>query len=119
MQLRITSAFQRMTVLATDGRLPYPYGHELAGHEVSNLAATIAKAESAGANVLAGPYSADGRQAKMLEVSGRLYCRSTRHHAVIPRRPWEGSTAVLRRLGNHFGELSRRSVASLSNPGHR
>ncbi len=59
-----------MTILVTDGHLPYPYGHEMAGYEVSDLAATIVKAKAADATLLVGPYAADGRQAAMLDFPG-------------------------------------------------
>jgi hypothetical protein len=45
-RIRIASAFGKATVLVTDGHLPYPYGHETTGYEVSDLAATLAKAEA-------------------------------------------------------------------------
>ena len=57
-------------MLVTDGHLPYPFGHELTGYEVTDLAGTIDKAKAAGANVLAGPYTADRRQAAILEFPG-------------------------------------------------
>ena len=69
-RIRIVSPFGRMTVLVTDGRLPYPYGHELTGYEVADLPGTLGKAKAAGATVLAGPYAADGRDAAMLEFPG-------------------------------------------------
>ena len=69
-RIRIASPFGRMTVLVTDGRLPYPYGHELTGYEVTDLTGTLDKAKTAGASVLAGPYSADGRDAALIEFPG-------------------------------------------------
>lgn len=36
----------------TDGHLPYPFGLEITGYEVADLAATLAKAEVSGAKVL-------------------------------------------------------------------
>ncbi len=69
-RIRIESTFGRMTVLVTDGHLPYPYGRELTGYEVAKLADTLAKAKAAGAVVLAGPYSADHRDAAILQFPG-------------------------------------------------
>jgi predicted enzyme related to lactoylglutathione lyase len=69
-RVRIESAFGRMTVFATDGHLPYPYGRETTGYEVGNLTETLAKAKSAGAQVLVAPYQADGREAAMLQFPG-------------------------------------------------
>src|SRR5258705_3274614 len=47
-RIRISSAFGRMTVLVTDGHLPYPYGYEMTGYEVANLADTLDKARATG-----------------------------------------------------------------------
>ncbi|MEK8015201.1 glyoxalase, partial [Burkholderia contaminans] len=46
------SGFGKMTVLATDGHLPYPFGREMTGYEVADLAATLKQAEAAGVTVL-------------------------------------------------------------------
>ncbi len=59
-----------MTVLVTDGHLPYPYGYEMTGYDVNNLSETLKKAKAAGANVLAGPYAADGRHAAIVQFPG-------------------------------------------------
>jgi predicted enzyme related to lactoylglutathione lyase len=69
-RIRIESLFGRMTVLVTDGRLPYPYGRETTGYEVADLPATLAKAEAAGVAVLVPPYAADGREAAMVRFPG-------------------------------------------------
>lgn len=69
-RVRIESAFGRLTALVTDGRLPFPYGHETTGYEVANLQDTLAKARAAGATVLITPYIADGRSAAMIEFPG-------------------------------------------------
>ena len=68
--VRIESSFGKITVLATDGHLPYPYGRETTGYEVANLADTLARAKSAGAVVLVAPYAADGRQAAIVQFPG-------------------------------------------------
>src|SRR3984893_6343944 len=47
-RVRIESAFGRVAVLVTDGHLPYPYGREVTGYEVSELSATVGEGESAG-----------------------------------------------------------------------
>lgn len=59
-----------MTVLVTDGHLPYPYGHELSGYQVSNIGDTLLKAKAAGVAVLVGPYLADQRNAAMVQFPG-------------------------------------------------
>jgi predicted enzyme related to lactoylglutathione lyase len=69
-RLRLASDFGRMTVLVTDGHLPYPYGHETTGYEVADLAATLAKATAAGASVLVAPYEAGDRTAAMVRFPG-------------------------------------------------
>jgi predicted enzyme related to lactoylglutathione lyase len=69
-RIRIQSNFGKLTVLVTDGHLPYPYGHELTGYEVSDLAATLAKAKAAGAQVLVAPYTADQRTAALVQFPG-------------------------------------------------
>jgi hypothetical protein len=57
-------------VLVTDGHLPYPYGRELTGYEVSSLADTLAKAKASGATVLIAPYTSGGRQAAVVQFPG-------------------------------------------------
>ena len=69
-RVRIESTFGKVTVLATDGHLPYPYGREITGYEVANLSDTLAKAKSAGATVLVEPYASDGRQSTMVAFPG-------------------------------------------------
>ena len=69
-RVRITSSFGRMTVLATDGHLPYPFGRELTGYEVTNLADTLQKARTAGATVLVQPFISGGRQSAIVEFPG-------------------------------------------------
>ena len=69
-RIRLVSGFGPMAVLVTDGHLPWPYGREITGYEVQDLAATLAKAKAAGASVLGAPYEADGRVAAMLQFPG-------------------------------------------------
>lgn len=69
-RVRVESLFGRLTVFVTDGHLPYPYGRELSGYEVSDLAATIAKAQSLGVSVLVEPYTAGDRRSAMVEFPG-------------------------------------------------
>src|ERR1700735_2982492 len=69
-RIRIQSNFGKLTVLVTDGHLPYPYGHEIMGYEVSDLAATLAKAKAAGVQVLVPPYTADHRAATLVQFPG-------------------------------------------------
>jgi predicted enzyme related to lactoylglutathione lyase len=69
-RIRIDSMFGKMTVLVTDGHLPYPYGRETTGYEVADLTDTLAKAKAAGATILAGPYFADQRNASIVQFPG-------------------------------------------------
>ncbi len=69
-RVRIDSSFGKITVLVTDGHLPYPYGREIMGYEVANLADTLRKAEAAGVDVLVQPYSAASRQAALVQFPG-------------------------------------------------
>jgi hypothetical protein len=69
-RIRIRSNFGRLTVLVSDGQLPYPYGRETTGYQVANVADTVTKAKTFGATVLAGPYTANGRAAAMIEFPG-------------------------------------------------
>ncbi|WP_423759750.1 glyoxalase [Burkholderia sp. NLJ2] len=69
-RIRITSGFGKMTVLVTDGQLPYPFGREMTGYEVPDLAATLKQAQAAGVNVLVPSYTADGRDAAVVRFPG-------------------------------------------------
>src|SRR5258706_4103521 len=69
-RVRISSNFGKLTVFVTDGQLPYPYGRELTGYEVTNLGETLAKAKAAGATILVAPYQADQRQASFVQFPG-------------------------------------------------
>jgi predicted enzyme related to lactoylglutathione lyase len=69
-RIRIESDFGRMSVQVTDGQLPWPYGRELTGYEVADLAATLAKATASGAKVLVEPYEAGGRRIAMVSFPG-------------------------------------------------
>jgi hypothetical protein len=69
-RIRIESAFGKLTAFATDGHLPFPYGRETTGYEVTNLTDTLAKATKAGCAVLIAPYAADGRNAALVQFPG-------------------------------------------------
>ena len=68
--MRITSGFGKLVVLVTDGRLPWPYGREVTGYEVADLAATLGKAVAAGAQVIAAPVSSGHRASAMVQFPG-------------------------------------------------
>ncbi len=69
-RIRLQSKFGKVTVLVTDGHLPYPYGREMTGYEVANLSDTLSKAKAAGVAVLVAPYKADDRNAAMVQFPG-------------------------------------------------
>ena len=69
-RIRIASSYGKLTVLVTDGHLPWPYGRETTGYEVGDLAATLDKAKAAGAQVLVDAYAADQRTEAMVQFPG-------------------------------------------------
>lgn len=69
-RIRIKSNFGKLVVFVTDGHLPYPYGRETTGYEVTSVTETLAKAKTLGVIVLVAPYSADGRIAAIAEFPG-------------------------------------------------
>ncbi len=69
-RIRIQSKFGKMTVLVTDGHLPYPYGREITGYQVANIEDTLSKAKAAGVALLVGPYQADQRNAAVVQFPG-------------------------------------------------
>jgi hypothetical protein len=69
-RIRIQSPFGKMVVLVTDGHLPYPYGRETTGYEVSDLTATLQKAQSAGVTILVSLVRASGRSSAIVEFPG-------------------------------------------------
>ena len=69
-RIRIESTFGKLAVFVTDGHLPYPYGLESTGYEVSNLADTLTKAKAVGVEVLVAPYTADQRTSAVVKFPG-------------------------------------------------
>jgi hypothetical protein len=69
-RVRMDSQFGKVTVLATDGHLPYPYGRETTGYDVEDLSDTLMKAKAAGAIVVIAPYSVPGSRATMVQFPG-------------------------------------------------
>jgi predicted enzyme related to lactoylglutathione lyase len=69
-RVRIESKFGKLTAFVTDGHLPYPYGRDVTGYEVTNLTETLTKAKAAGADVLVPPYSTDERDAVVVKFPG-------------------------------------------------
>jgi len=69
-RVRIESKFGKLTAFVTDGHLPYPYGHEMTGYEVTNLADTLTKAKAANVDILVPPYKVDERDAIVVRFPG-------------------------------------------------
>jgi len=69
-RVRIETTFGKLTVLVTDGHLPYPFGRETMGYEVADVAETLTKAKASGASVLVDPFKADGREAAFVQFPG-------------------------------------------------
>jgi|SRR5580698_7468089 hypothetical protein len=69
-RVRMESAFGKITLFVTDGHLPYPYGREITGYEVANLAETLARAKAADVTVLVAPYTSEGRQEAIVQFPG-------------------------------------------------
>jgi hypothetical protein len=68
--IRITSLFGNLQVLVTDGHLPYPFGHEVTGYQVQDLAATLGKARAAGVRVLSPPYETHNFTTAIVQFPG-------------------------------------------------
>jgi hypothetical protein len=69
-RIRIESKFGKLTTLVTDGHLPYPYGRETTGYEVTNLTDTLTKAKPSGVDVLVPPYKTDERESAVVQFPG-------------------------------------------------
>jgi len=69
-RVRIESKFGKLIALVTDGHLPYPYGRETTGYEVTNLTDTLAKAKASGVDILVSPYKTDERESAVVQFPG-------------------------------------------------
>ncbi len=69
-RVRVESQFGKLTVFITNGHLPYPYGREMTGYEVANLADTLTKAKTAGVEVIVPPYKTEERDAAVVQFPG-------------------------------------------------
>ena len=69
-RIHIASRFGNMLVLVTDGHLPYPFGREVTGYQVPDLATTLAKAKAAGVKILSAPYKTSDRTTTIVEFPG-------------------------------------------------
>lgn len=69
-RIRIQSGFGKMVVFVTDGKLPYPFGHDTTGYQVPDLAATMDKAQANGVKVLSQPFQTDIGKSVIVEFPG-------------------------------------------------
>jgi predicted enzyme related to lactoylglutathione lyase len=69
-RVRIESKFGKLTALVTDGHLPYPYGRETTGYEVTNLTDVLTRAKASGVDVLVPPYKTGEREAVVVQFPG-------------------------------------------------
>ena len=69
-RIRLTSGYGRMTVMVSNGQLPWPYGRDMTGYEVADLAATLTKANAAGVETLVPAHAEQGRQSAVVRFPG-------------------------------------------------
>jgi predicted enzyme related to lactoylglutathione lyase len=69
-QIRIDSKFGGMLVFVTDGKLPFPFGRETTGYAVADVAATLGRAQAAGAKVLSPAYATATGKTAVIEFPG-------------------------------------------------
>ncbi|MEC3947618.1 glyoxalase [Sphingobium sp. HWE2-09] len=69
-RIRMTSGYGKMSVIVSDGQLPWPYGRDMTGYEVGNLPAILAKATAAGVETLVPTHVEGDRQAAIVRFPG-------------------------------------------------
>jgi hypothetical protein len=69
-RIRIESGFGKIVVMVTIGHLPFPYGRELTGYDVVDMAPVLHKAIEAGVTVLIHPYRAGDRDVAFVQFPG-------------------------------------------------
>jgi predicted enzyme related to lactoylglutathione lyase len=69
-RIAITSGLGNMLMMVTDGHLPYPFGREITGYQVQDLAATLEKAKTSGAKILSAIYTTKDRISTTVEFPG-------------------------------------------------
>lgn len=69
-RIRMTSGYGKMSVIVSDGQLPWPYGRDMTGYEVSDLPATLAKAKAAGVETLVPAHAESDRQSALVRFPG-------------------------------------------------
>lgn len=81
-RIRMTSGYGKMSVIVSDGQLPWPYGRDMTGYEVGDLSATLAKATAAGVETIVPAHVEGGRQAAIVRFPGGYIAEI--HAAVKP-----------------------------------
>lgn len=69
-RVRVTSNYGKMTILISNGQLPWPYGRDITGYEVADLDATLARAAAAGAETLVSASTGDDRRTAIVRFPG-------------------------------------------------
>jgi hypothetical protein len=69
-RISLDSGYGKMLVIVSDGQLPWPYGRDMSGYQVSDLAATLAKARAAGAETLVAAHAGADRQTALVRFPG-------------------------------------------------
>ncbi|WP_226635894.1 glyoxalase [Novosphingobium profundi] len=69
-RVEITSGYGDMVVYVSDGQLPWPYGRDMTGYVVGNLADTLAKASAAGVETLVAPFTVSHRESAIVRFPG-------------------------------------------------
>jgi hypothetical protein len=80
--VQILSSFGKVHVLVTDGHLPYPYGREVTGYEVRDLAETLAKATGTAATILVAPFISRGKESAIVQFPGGYVAEIHAHRAI-------------------------------------
>lgn len=69
-RVMIDSVYGKLTVLVSNGQLPWPWGRDMTGYAVPDLAATLAKATAAGVETLVPAREVGGRRAALVRFPG-------------------------------------------------
>lgn len=69
-RIRLTSGYGKMSVIVSDGQLPWPYGRDMTGYSVADLGATLDKAGAAGVETLVPAHEEGGRQSAIVRFPG-------------------------------------------------
>lgn len=69
-RIRLTSGYGKMSVIVSDGQLPWPYGRDMTGYDVANLSVTLDKAKAAGVETLVPAHAEGDRQAAIVRFPG-------------------------------------------------